>query len=226
MERSNLPPPYGSAVGAAGFKIPVLPQSVSIGQVYTDFIKYIMKNVQLSFEQGIPNGAIIWRRLRDTLVLVLTTPNGWDLAQQGVLRYAVTHSGVIKAEKMHELLEFVTEGEASVHYALTYSQSKTWLATGSIFAMVDAGGSTVDSTLYECKSTNPRVMLEEVCPSECIQVRTLPTSNGHHLSGLIYLNVTGRWNLYRRCSRSHTQAETAGHPVWGGRLYCRHGGGV
>ena len=38
-----------------------------------------------------------------------------------------------------------------------------------MFAVVDAGGSTVDSTLYECKETTPKLILEEVCASECIQ---------------------------------------------------------
>ena len=38
-----------------------------------------------------------------------------------------------------------------------------------MFVVVDAGGSTVDSTLYECKETTPRLTLEEVRASECIQ---------------------------------------------------------
>ena len=38
-----------------------------------------------------------------------------------------------------------------------------------MFAVVDAGGSTVDSTLYECKETTPKLILEEVCASECVQ---------------------------------------------------------
>jgi len=38
-----------------------------------------------------------------------------------------------------------------------------------LFAIVDAGGSTVDSTLYECKGTTPRLILEEVRASECVQ---------------------------------------------------------
>ncbi len=38
-----------------------------------------------------------------------------------------------------------------------------------MFAVVDAGGSTVDSTLYECKETTPKLTLEEVCASECVQ---------------------------------------------------------
>ena len=38
-----------------------------------------------------------------------------------------------------------------------------------MFAVVDAGGSTVDSTLYECKETTPELVLEEVCASQCVQ---------------------------------------------------------
>ena len=38
-----------------------------------------------------------------------------------------------------------------------------------MFAVVDAGGSTVDSTLYECKETTPKLILEEVRASECVQ---------------------------------------------------------
>ncbi len=40
---------------------------------------------------------------------------------------------------------------------------------GVFFAVVYAGGSTVDSTLYECKETTPKLILEEVCASECVQ---------------------------------------------------------
>jgi hypothetical protein len=56
-----------------------------------------------------------------------------------------------------------------VHYALDYTQSTQWLRNGVVFAVVDAGGSTVDSTLYECKQTTPKLILEEVCASECVQ---------------------------------------------------------
>ena len=38
-----------------------------------------------------------------------------------------------------------------------------------MFVVVDAGRSTVDSTLYECKGTTPKLILEEVCASECIE---------------------------------------------------------
>jgi hypothetical protein len=166
----NVSDVYGNTNDASGFEIPTLPTWVTIDRVYTDFMRYLMENTRISFEQTIPNGAAVWRRLRNTLAIILTTPNGWDLTQQSVLRKAAVEAGLVTAEKQHELLDFVTEGEASVHYVLAYSQTKTWLTVGSVFAVVDVGGSTVDSTLYECMSTNPKVILEEAFPSECIQV--------------------------------------------------------
>ena len=56
-----------------------------------------------------------------------------------------------------------------MHYALNYTQTAQWLRKGVLFAVVDAGGSTVDSTLYECKETTPNLLLQEVCASECVQ---------------------------------------------------------
>ncbi|KIM20879.1 hypothetical protein M408DRAFT_333772 [Serendipita vermifera MAFF 305830] len=170
MRTSDLPPPYGSRSGSSSFEVPPLPPSVSIGKVYADFMKYLIDNTQVAFEQSTPNGAAIWRRLKDTMIILFTTPNGWDLTQQDVLRKAAISAGMVPTEeKAYDLLDFVTEGEASVHYALAYTQTEAWLSVNSVFAVIDAGGSTVDSTLYECTSTEPKVLLEEVCPSECIQ---------------------------------------------------------
>ena len=56
-----------------------------------------------------------------------------------------------------------------MHYALEYTQSAQWLRKGIVFTVVDAGGSTVDSTLYECKETSPKLILEEARASECVQ---------------------------------------------------------
>ena len=182
-----MPPPYGSLANSS-FEVPELPPLVTVEKVYSDFMRYLMTNTQICFEENVPNGAAVWRRLRGRILVVLTTPNGWELAQQGTLRDAAISAGLVDAEKAYELLEFVTEGEASVHYALAYSQSKSWLFPGSMFAVADAGGSTVDTTLYECKSIDPKVILEEVCPSGCVQVRRRNLS-------LMAMSITDRMKL-------------------------------
>ena len=78
-------------------------------------------------------------------------------------------SGALPANFEEDRLDFVTEGEASVHYALKHSRNPNWLKAGMMFALTDAGGSTVDSTLYICKEAAPNIVLEEVCASECVQ---------------------------------------------------------
>jgi hypothetical protein len=179
MKISDEPPAYGSNANVLPtIEIPPLPPSTTLKKVYADFLKYMFTTTRSFFESNTPNGKSIWSRLEGQLILILCTPNGWDTSQQAFLREAVVTAGIMTNTQTDELvaegrrrrLEFVTEGEASVHYALAHTQSHAWLSKGTMFAVTDAGGSTVDSTLYECKKTSPELVLEEVCASECVQV--------------------------------------------------------
>ncbi|KIM20664.1 hypothetical protein M408DRAFT_333875 [Serendipita vermifera MAFF 305830] len=149
------------------FEVPPLPKGVTIEQVYADMMRYLMDSTHQSFAKTTPNGAQIWARLRDTMVIVLATPNGWDLREQGALRKAAIRASLVTEENAGHLLQFVTESEASVHYALA-SNHNNWLQKNTVFAVMDCGGSTVDTAVYRCISTNP-LSLKEACPSECVQ---------------------------------------------------------
>jgi hypothetical protein len=182
MKVSDLPPAYSTSGTNAspGIEIPPLPPTTTVKQVYADFFRYLFKTTKEFFQTNIPAGTRIWDRLEAadankteaSLVVVLATPNGWDTSQQAFLRDAAIQGGLVSKQDADMRLEYVTEGEASVHYALAHSQSASWLKKGVMFAVTDAGGSTVDSTLYECKETTPKLILEEVCSSECVQVRS------------------------------------------------------
>jgi hypothetical protein len=136
-------------------------------------MKYLMGYTQRYFESRTPNGAEIWARVRDTLVIVLPTPNEWYIREQTVLRKAAIMASLVKEENASQLLQFVTEAEASVHYVLD-NRPGQWLQARTLFAVIDCGGSTVDTTVYRCVSTDP-LSLNEARRSECIQVF-------HHLS--------------------------------------------
>lgn len=172
MKTTDLPPSYDSNTNdSPTIEIPPLPPGITAKRVYADFLRYLFETTREFFKHNTPAGARIWSRLENEIVFVLATPNGWDNEQQAFLRDAALDAGLINDEESADLrLEFVTEGEASVHYALAHTQSKTWLRQGVMFAVTDAGGSTVDSTLYECKAMSPKLVLEEVCSSECVQV--------------------------------------------------------
>ncbi|KIM23519.1 hypothetical protein M408DRAFT_332344 [Serendipita vermifera MAFF 305830] len=152
---------------AEAFEIPPLPVGVTIERVYADTMRYLMDNTQHFFEMTTPGGAEIWARLRDTIVIVLATPNGWDIREQAVLAKAAVKASLVTEENAGQLLQFVTESEASVHYALA-NQTGDWLRNNVVFGIIDCGGSTVDTTIYRCVSTNP-LSLKEACPSECVQ---------------------------------------------------------
>jgi hypothetical protein len=164
---ADEPPAYGSDGTIPTFEIPPLPSGVTLKKVYKHFLKYLWDHAQNFFKENTVDGERIWERLGSSCLIVLATPNGWDTTQQGFLKQAVIDAGIVQKEQTEERLFFVTEGEASVHYALHYSQSRSWMNQGSMFAVTDAGGSTVDSTLYRCKSIMPKLVLEEVTASEC-----------------------------------------------------------
>ena len=127
-----------------------------------------MESTRRFFERSTTNGAEIWTRVRDTIVIVLATPNGWSIREQATLRKAAVMASLVPEENASQLLQFVTEAEASVHYALTQDPGK-WLKERTVFAVIDCGGFTVDTTIYRCVSTHP-LGLAEACPSECVQV--------------------------------------------------------
>jgi hypothetical protein len=141
---------------------------ITIEQVYADMMKYMIKNTQQFFETTTANGADIWARVRDGIVIVLPTPNGWDKSEQVILRKAAIMASLVTEKTAGQLLHFVTQAEASVHYALT-QQPGEWLKERTVFAVIDCGGSTVDTAVYRCVSTRP-LGLGKVYPGESIQV--------------------------------------------------------
>jgi hypothetical protein len=152
------------------FQIPPLPKGITIERVYADLMKYLMEHTRRFFETTTSHGAEIWARVRDTIVIVLATPNIWDIREQATLRKAAIMASLVTEENASQLLQFVTEAEASVHYVLAQGPTK-WLKPRTVFAVIDCGGSTVDTTIYRCVSSSP-LGLTEACPSECVQVES------------------------------------------------------
>ena len=155
--------------GTQRLEIPALPRGVGIIKVYSDMLRWLMDQTKRFFERHTPTGKEVWQRLESTITIILAIPNGWELPQQHRLREAIVQAGVLPRDFNEDRLKFVTEGESSIHYALQHINDPHWLTEGVMFALTDAGGSTVDSTLYICKKTAPDLQLEEVRGRECVQ---------------------------------------------------------
>lgn len=171
MRLEDAPPAYSRHPNHADLtEIPPLPTGVTLKGVYSSFMRYLYNSSRAYFENTTPNGAGIWDRLQDSMVLIFAIPNGWDTVQHEFLKTAALDAGLVRSDDDAEKrIELVTEGEASVHYAIQKTRASSWLQKGTMFCVCDCGGSTIDSNLYECKATTPRLILEEVCASECVQ---------------------------------------------------------
>jgi hypothetical protein len=87
---------------------PPLPEMTTVEGILTDFLGYVKSEVQDYFTNQHGNGAKIWKTLYPSMNVILTTPNGWEIAQQQTMRAAALKSTL--AAKPDNVL-FVTEAE-------------------------------------------------------------------------------------------------------------------
>jgi hypothetical protein len=149
--------------------IPPLPRRVTLRQIYSDFIKYLYDYTQEFFVETMPNGQRIWDRVKSKMIIIFCHPNKCNTLQQSFLRDCTVGAGIMKESEADSRIDFITEEEGMIHWALADTMSTTWLQTGTPFVVVNAGDYRTDSTLYECKSNKP-LILEEVQRSERVQV--------------------------------------------------------
>ncbi|CAE6471528.1 unnamed protein product [Rhizoctonia solani] len=153
----------------AEMKLDPLPPEISLAQIYSDFLGYLLKHTKAFIEKRMALGKQIWERYGPTMEVVIAHPNGWDTPEQDFLRKAAINSGFVDSDKAATQVRFVTEAEASVHYCIHHSNLSKRLQTGANLAVCDAGGSTVDTTLYSIVSTSPVLQLREARMSDSIQ---------------------------------------------------------
>ncbi|QRW20294.1 hypothetical protein RhiXN_09269 [Rhizoctonia solani] len=150
-------------------KLDELPPGVTLRQIYADFLRYLLKHTKTFFEDRVLDGQQTWARYSPTMEVVIAHPNGWGIREQTFLRSAAVAAGFSTDEKALASVRFVTEAEASVHFCIHHTNLGSILKPGINFAVCDAGGSTVDTTLYSVKSARPILKLEEKRASACVQ---------------------------------------------------------
>ncbi|KAF8754983.1 ATP binding [Rhizoctonia solani] len=150
-------------------KLDELPPGVTLRQIYADFLRYLLKHTKTFFEDRVLDGRQTWARYSPTMEVVIAHPNGWGIREQAFLRSAAVAAGFSTDEKALASVRFVTEAEASVHFCIHHTNLGNILKPGINFAVCDAGGSTVDTTLYSVKSARPILKLEEKRASACVQ---------------------------------------------------------
>ncbi|KAG8717654.1 hypothetical protein FRC11_003719, partial [Ceratobasidium sp. 423] len=150
-------------------KLDPLPPGVSLRQIYSDFLGYLLKHTRAFFEERIIDGRQIWGRYSPTMEVVIAHPNGWGIREQAFLRAAAVAAGFSTTDQASSKVRFVTEAEASVHFCIHHTNLGSVLKPGTKFGVCDAGGSTVDTTLYSVISARPILKLKEERASACVQ---------------------------------------------------------
>ncbi|CAE6436769.1 unnamed protein product [Rhizoctonia solani] len=150
-------------------KLDPLPPGVTLHQIYSDFLGYLLRHTRAFFEDRILDGKQIWERYSPTMEVVIAHPNGWGIREQTFLRTAAATVGFSTSGQASSRIRFVTEAEASVHFCIHHTNLRNVLQPGVNFAVCDAGGSTVDTTLYSVVSTCPVLKLQEKRASSCVQ---------------------------------------------------------
>jgi hypothetical protein len=80
-------------------------------------MKYLHRCSETFIKQT--HGEVTWQSLQKNINYILTHPNGWGGPQQADMRRAAILAGLISESKEDQSrINFVTEGEASLHFCL------------------------------------------------------------------------------------------------------------
>ena len=96
-----------------------LPLSKTVEQVFGDFLRYVYKCTKQYIQETHAGGVPLWEALKNHTEFILTHPNGWEGAQQSMMRKAAIFGGLVPDNPAgHSRIHFVTEGEASLHHCI------------------------------------------------------------------------------------------------------------
>lgn len=99
--------------------IPPFPPNKTVVQVFADFLRYLLHCSGEYIRETEANGPQLWPSVEDEISYVLSHPNGWEGTQQTQMREAAVVAGLVPdTEAGMKRLRFVTEGEASLHFAV------------------------------------------------------------------------------------------------------------
>lgn len=91
-----------------------LPPNVSISQIYSDYLRYLIVHTQQHLVECV--GRDVWTEFYDQVEIILAHPNHWGSREQDILEQAAMNAGAITKKGCSKRLHFVEEGEASVSF--------------------------------------------------------------------------------------------------------------
>ncbi|PBK82153.1 hypothetical protein ARMGADRAFT_1019748 [Armillaria gallica] len=149
--------------------LPPLPPNKTLIQIFSDFYAYLFQCAKSFILETHQSALVFWNSVEDHIEFILSHPNGWQGAQQSKMRQAIVDAGLVPDnEEGHARVQFVTEGEASLHFCIHHGLS-SYLKDDEAVVIIDAGGGTVDISSYTTTpSSTPDVKsFQEVAAPQC-----------------------------------------------------------
>lgn len=87
-----------------------LPARIGVDDIFSYFFGYVKDQLKEYITSQFGAGGNIWAALYPTMYVVLSTPNGWEGAQQQRMRAAAIRAGLVDKEGARRV-RFVTEAE-------------------------------------------------------------------------------------------------------------------
>ncbi|CAE6419843.1 unnamed protein product, partial [Rhizoctonia solani] len=141
---------------------------VSLLQIHTDYLRYLLRHTQAFFQDRVVLGAEIWERYKSTIEVVITHPNEWGTRKQTFPRNAVVGAGYADAKNASTGLNFMSKTEAFAYYGLFHSDLRH-VVNGTTLLICDAGEEIVDITVFTLVSKYPALNIREKRQGACIR---------------------------------------------------------
>ncbi|KAF6746720.1 hypothetical protein DFP72DRAFT_822694 [Ephemerocybe angulata] len=172
-------------------RLPPIPAGKTVVQVLADFMQYLYQCARAYISDTHANGQVLWASVESDIDYVISHPNGWEGYQQSQMCEAVALAGLIADSDLGKSrITFVTEGEASLHYAIRNGLSEEALENGHGIVIVDAGGGTVDVSAYRKRVDDGKGRFEEIAVPQC------------HFFGSVFVSIQAKLFLSELLSES------------------------
>ena len=114
--------------------IPPLPPNKDALSIFADFLQYIFTCTRQYIIDTFPEGLALWNSVAGHIEFIFSHPNGWEGRQQEMMRSAAIRAGLVaNTEEERIKIQFVTEGEASLHFCIQSGLSTEALTVGCDF---------------------------------------------------------------------------------------------
>ncbi|KAF6750812.1 hypothetical protein DFP72DRAFT_909388 [Ephemerocybe angulata] len=158
-----LPNPHTSPTFARA--IPPLPPNKTASNALSDVLHYLHSCAASYIQETHSNGRDLWAQTQHEVEYVFSHPNGWEGFQRQQMRDASVAAGIVPDERAaEERIMFVSEGEASLHYAVHNGLPQGALENNDGVIIVDAGGGTIDLSAYAQRGVGN---FEEIAAPQC-----------------------------------------------------------